>query len=66
MIRRRRRRHLVVYYNVRSSKEEGDGRIFVTYMRKNRISPADLERIEEGIEREYGLSKVIITNYQYF
>ncbi|TWK97980.1 hypothetical protein CHCC20327_2776 [Bacillus licheniformis] len=40
--------------------------MFVTYMRKNRISPADIERIEEGIEREYGLSEVIITNYQYF
>lgn len=66
MIKRSRRRHLVVYYNMRSSKEEGDGRMFVASMRKNRISPADLERIEERIEREYGLSKVIITNYQYF
>ncbi|MEC1863166.1 hypothetical protein ABE387_05285 [Bacillus licheniformis] len=66
MIKRSRRRHLVVYYNMRSSKEEGDGRMFVASMRKNRISPADLERIEEGIERKYGLSKVIITNYQYF
>ncbi|MDE1436916.1 hypothetical protein [Bacillus licheniformis] len=69
MIRRSRRRHFVVTYDVREGNEkgfEGIGRIFVSSMRKNRISPIDIERMEEKLEKEYGSAKVIITNYQYF
>jgi len=73
LIRRSRRRHLVVTYDVREGNEkgfEGIGRIFVSSMRKNRISPIDIERMEKELEREleqeHGSAKVIITNYQYF